>query len=229
MCHTCDALDVEGKEDAAPRRCVSSQHKGWLEGCWLNGMGRLRPGGWHARTRERWHRRWVSAVQDALSLLVLVLSPSSCATLSLMSKYFPPGSCTKLHLLMSTSPGSNVWLWLWPLLWLLLSAAPGLLVLLLLVASASAVRAVRAMLMVASGLRVSALVFSTMSVPSLSSRTGLPSMLLSGFLWMLQCIRACSNFVVGFASPFLVLEISACSFHSAAIANRFGFGGFGYI
>jgi len=43
-----------------------------------------------------------------------------------------------------------------------------------------------AMLMAASGLKVSALVFSTMSVPSLSSRTGLPSMLLLGFLWMLQ-------------------------------------------
>jgi len=57
--------------------------------------------------------------------------------------------------------------------------------------------AVRAMLMMLAlllglllstveGLRVSALVFSTMSVPLWSSHIGLPSMLLSGFLWMLQ-------------------------------------------
>ncbi len=57
----------------------------------------------------------------------------------------------------------------------------GLLLLLL-----SAARAVRAMLMAASGLRASALAFSMMSAPSVSSRTGLPLMLLSGFLWTLQ-------------------------------------------
>ena len=37
-------------------------------------------------------------------------------------------------------------------------------------------------------------------------------MLLTGLLWLLWGICACSNFVIGLASPFLFLEISACSF-----------------
>src|SRR5712691_11550388 len=126
----------------------------------------------------------MSAEQDALSLLLL-LSSSSRDALSLVLRLSPPGSYTSLPLLKLKPPRSYVWLWSMLLLWSLLPVVLGLLVLLLLVAPASVVRAVRAMLMAALGLKVLALVFSMMSVPLLSSRTGLPSMLLSGFMWML--------------------------------------------
>ena len=41
--------------------------------------------------------KWASALQDASSLLLLVLSPLSHAETSLMLKLCPPGLCTKLR------------------------------------------------------------------------------------------------------------------------------------
>ena len=45
----------------------------------------------------------------------------------------------------------------------------------------------------------------------LSLRVGLPSMLLLGLLWSFLGACACSDIVIAFASPFLMLEMSVCS------------------
>ena len=84
----------------------------------------------------------MSAEQDALSLLLLLLSSSGDA-LSLVLGLSPPGSYMSLPLLKLKPPRSYVWLWSMLLPWSLLPAVLGLLVLLLLVAPASVVCAVR--------------------------------------------------------------------------------------
>jgi hypothetical protein len=54
-----------------------------------------------------------AVVQDALLILVLLLllSSSSRDVPSLALRLLPPGSCTRLHLLMLVPPGSNLCYW----------------------------------------------------------------------------------------------------------------------
>jgi len=59
-------------------------------------------------------------------------------------------------------------------------------------------------------LRLRLLLLLSLLVRLLSLRAGLPS-ILSGWLWLSLGICAGSGFVIGVASPFLTLEISACS------------------
>ena len=108
----------------------------------------------------------IAVVQDALSLLLLVVSLTSRVELSLELRVLPPGSYTNLQSsLVLKLLGLPAWLSrLWLLLMLLLSL-----------------------------------------------RVGLPSMLLLGSLWSFLGACACSDFVIAFASPFLMLEISVCS------------------
>jgi len=105
-------------------------------------------------------------VQDALLLLLLVVSLTSRVELSLELRVLPPRSYTNLQsLLVLKLLGLPVWL---SRLWLLL-----MLLLLL--------------------------------------RIGLPSILLLGLLWSFLGACACSDFVIAFASLFLMLEMSVCS------------------
>ena len=75
----------------------------------------------------------MSAEQDALPLLLLVSAPLSHIELSFELSMFQPESYTSLRLLMLMPPGSNVWLRLRPLVWWVLLALLGLLLLLRLV------------------------------------------------------------------------------------------------
>ena len=105
-------------------------------------------------------------MQDALLLLLLVVSLMSRVELSLELRVLPPGSYMNLQsLLVLKLLGLPAWLLR---LWLLL-----MLLLLL--------------------------------------HIGLPSILLLGLLWSFLGACACSDFVIAFASPFLMLEMLVCS------------------
>src|SRR6266705_2789892 len=72
--------------------------------------GLISKGGRPVLSRSRSKLWWMSAVRDTIPLLVLLVSssPSLRVELSSVLRLLPPGSCTKLHLLVLTPPGSNV-------------------------------------------------------------------------------------------------------------------------
>ena len=176
-------------------------------------------------SRSRSGMWWKSDAQDALLVLVLVLSLSSRVEPALVSKLLLPGSYTSMPLsLLLKSMGLPEPEWLLRLR-LLLSRleASSVLTLLLLGSCALLLKSL------GSNARLKFLPLSSLLpvLLSLSSCAVLLSTLLSGWLRLLLGTCAGSGFATGVTSLFLTLDISACS----CIWRLFGlcFGGFGRI
>jgi len=149
-----------------------------------------------SRTRSSLH--WASAVRGSLLMLLAGLSLSSTHVgSSLVSKRFPPGSYTNLPL--SLVPKSLALRgWLLQLRSLLLPSS-----------------------MMPRSLHVGLpwMLLPLLSVLLSSPCAVLHLMSLSGVVWSFWGTCACSGFIIGVASLFLILEISACS----CIWQLFGF------